>query len=60
MKDCRKIEPRKTYFPFLSLNNCFVLAKGSVTRKKRQMSIKLAKNVFTRKMIDFDTFTKIP
>ena len=28
--------------------------------KNDQMSIKLAKNDFTRRMIDFDTFTKIP
>ena len=27
--------------------------------KNRQMSIKVAKNDFTRKMIDFDTITKI-
>ena len=27
--------------------------------KNRQMSIKVAKNDFTRKMNDFDTFTKI-
>ena len=27
--------------------------------KNRQMSIKLAKNDFTRKMVDIDTFTKI-
>ena len=33
---------------------------SSVTRKNRQMSIKLAQNDFTRKMRDFDTFTKIP
>ena len=32
----------------------------SVTRKNRQMSIKWPKNDFTRKMIDFDIFTKIP
>ena len=31
----------------------------SVTRKNHQMSIILPKNDFTRKMIDFDTFTKI-
>ena len=31
----------------------------SVTRKNRQMYIKVAKNNFTRKMTDFDTFTKI-
>ena len=31
----------------------------SVTRKNCQMSKKLPKNDFTRKMIDFDTFTKI-
>ena len=33
---------------------------SSVTRKNRQMSIKAAKNDFTRKMIDFDTFKKWP
>ena len=32
---------------------------NSVTRKNCQMSINVAKNDFTRKMIDFDTFTKI-
>ena len=32
---------------------------GSVTRKNRQMSIKVAQNDFTKKMIDFDTFKKI-
>ena len=31
----------------------------SVTRKNRQISIKVAKNDFTRKMIDFNSFTKI-
>ena len=31
----------------------------SVTRKNCQMSIKVAQNDFTRKMNDFDTFTKI-
>ena len=31
---------------------------GSVTRKNRQMSIKVAQNDFTRKMKDFDTYTK--
>ena len=31
----------------------------SVTSKNRQMSVKVAKNDFTRKMNDFDTFTKI-
>ena len=31
----------------------------SVTRKNRQRLVKLPKNDFTRKMIDFDTFTKI-
>ena len=31
----------------------------SVTRKNRQMSIKVAKNDFNRKMKDFNTFTKI-
>ena len=30
----------------------------SVTRKNRQMSKKVAQNYFTRKMIDFNTFTK--
>ena len=34
-------------------------ATSSVTRKNRQMSIKVAQNDFTRKMIDFETFTKI-
>ena len=29
---------------------------GSVTRKNRQMAIKVAQNDFTRKMIDFDNF----
>ena len=33
---------------------------GSVwPEKNRQMSIKVAQNDFTTKMIDFDTFTKI-
>ena len=32
----------------------------SVTRKNRQMSKKLPKNDFTRKMIDFDTLQKLP
>ena len=32
---------------------------SSVTRKNRQMSIKVTQNDFTRKMIVFDTFTKI-
>ena len=32
---------------------------SNVTRKNHQMSIKLAQNDFTRKMIDFDSFTKI-
>ena len=32
---------------------------SSVTRKNLQMSIKVAQNDFTWKMIDFDTFTKI-
>ena len=36
-----------------------VYALTSVTRKNRQMSTKVAQNDFTRKMIDFDTFTKI-
>ena len=31
----------------------------SVTRKNRQISIKVAKNDFTTYMIDFNTFTKI-
>ena len=31
----------------------------SVTRKNRQLSTKVAQNDLTRKMIDFDTFTKI-
>ena len=32
---------------------------SSVTRKSRQMSIKVTQIDFTRKMIDLDTFTKI-
>ena len=32
---------------------------SSLTRKNRQMSIKVAKYDFARKMKDFDTFTKI-
>ena len=32
---------------------------SSVTRKNRQMSKKVAQNDFTRKLIDFDTFTII-
>ena len=32
---------------------------ASVTRKNRQMSIKVAQNDVTRKMTDFDAFTKI-
>ena len=31
----------------------------SVTRKNRQMSIKVAQNYVTTKVIDFNTFTKI-
>ena len=31
----------------------------SVTRKNRQISIKAAQNDFTRKIRDFDIFTKI-
>ena len=31
----------------------------SLTRKNCQMSIKVAQNDFTRKMIDFDNLTKI-
>ena len=31
----------------------------SVTRKNAKCLLKLLKNDFTRKMIDFDTFTKI-
>ena len=31
----------------------------SVTRKNHQMSIKVAQKWFHKKMIDFDTFTKI-
>jgi len=31
----------------------------SVTRKNRQMSIKVPKNDFTRKIKEIDTFTKI-
>ena len=33
--------------------------ESSVTRKNRQISIKVAKNDFSRKIIDFDTFSKI-
>ena len=33
---------------------------ANVTRKNRQMSIEVAKNDFTRKMIDFDTLQKLP
>ena len=40
--------------PFLS----WICILSSVTRKNLQMSIKVAQNDFTRKMIDFDTFTK--
>ena len=36
----------------LNVNSC-------VTRKNCQMSLQVAKNDFTRKMIDFDSFTKI-
>ena len=32
----------------------------SGARKNRQMSIKVTKNDFTRKVIDFDTFTLLP
>ena len=37
----------------------FVVTPSSVTTKNCQMSIKVAQNDLTRKMIDFDTFTKI-
>ena len=47
----------------LSLKNkSFVFAHNlfnSVTSKSRQMSIKIAQNDFTSKMIYFDSFTKI-
>ena len=43
---------------FLSLSNTHTHIT-SVTRKNRQMSIKVAQKCFTRKMVDFDTFTKI-
>ena len=33
---------------------------ANVTRKNSQMSIEVAKNDFTRKMIDFDTLQKLP
>ena len=36
-----------------------LLILTSVTRKNRQMSLKVAQNDFTRNMIDYDTFTKI-
>ena len=36
-----------------------VLCGLSVTRKNCQLSLKIAKNDFYRKMIYFDTFTKI-
>ena len=42
----------------VSLLNAFSLG-ASVTRINRQMPIKVAQNDFTRKMIYFDTFTKI-
>ena len=35
------------------------VSPGVLPEKNRQMSIKLPKNEITRKMIDFDTFTKI-
>ena len=35
------------------------LVTTSVTSKSRQMSIKVAQNELTRKIKDFDTFTKI-
>ena len=35
-------------------------AVSSVTRKNRQMSIKVAQNDFSRKMIHFDSFKKLP
>ena len=37
-----------------------MISTFSVTRKNCQMSIKVAQNDFIRKMIDFDTFTKLP
>ena len=33
---------------------------SSVTRKNRQMAVKVPQNDFTSKIIDFDTFTKMP
>ena len=36
-----------------------MVVRGQCDQKNRQMSIKVAKNDFTRKMIDFDNFTKI-
>ena len=44
---------------FVKKSNDILRVGISVTRKNRQMSIKLPKNDFTRKMIDFDTFSKI-
>ena len=35
------------------------MARLSETRKNGQKSIKVVQNDFTRKMIEFDTFTKI-
>ena len=37
-----------------------LLVRGSVTRKNRHCLEKLPKNDFNRKMIDFDTFHKLP
>ena len=39
----------------LNMFNMYVMA--SVTRKNRQMSVKVAQNVLTRKITDFDTIT---
>ena len=48
----------------LRFKDCFTVVgvgfyDSSVTRKNRQMSIKVALNDSSRTMIDFDTFTKI-
>ena len=43
----------------LTLALTLTLTSINVTRKNRQVSIKIAQKYLTRKMIDFDTLTKI-
>ena len=42
------------------LNGCYFSPPAQCDQKNRQMSIKVAQNDLTRKMINFDTFTKMP